>query len=376
MRSPGRERTVFDLTKSNADDTSLSVQQTDTACSTNEFPEAMSQPQPPFLHDDDVDPTNDSGYLSSTRESHTSKDSSDSSSSFSSLLHPSNMTKDSSVLLQGLHDSYPHHHLKQDTTQYLFQNLSLSDNTKSDTSKPMTRRKLSPSRLPTSPLRSGSKREMKIKKPVSRQKRTRSKFRYYRHLGAIATITSAIESLKTPNDVDTKGSAPVNGLDNSLVIRLKYKTLDTVSSKMTPQEHDIDSSTTQPQRGRHQDIMRITSILNDDPTPSMSSPPSPCFDSPFPASNDDASPSPQQALSLNLPDRQIEHSSYDILDRMFDNDNNNNNNAHTQFAKAGLRDEYIRQFTNPERQRYEDALVEIVGDLELPFLGGRFGSGG
>jgi hypothetical protein len=211
---------------------------------------------------------------------------------------------------------------------------------------------------------------MKIKKPVSRQKRTRSKFRYYRHAGAMAAITSAIESLTTPNDVDAKGAAPVNSLDNSLVIRLKYKTPDTASSKMTPQDHDIDSSTTQPQREGHQDIMRITSILNNNPTPSMSSPPSPSFDSPFPASNDDASPSPQQALSLNLPG-QIEHSSYDILDRMFDN-----NNAHTQFAKAGLRDEYIRQFTNPERQRYEDALVEIVGDLELPFLGGRFGSGG
>lgn len=153
MRSPGREPTVVDLTKSNAEDATSSFHQTDITYSTNELPEAMSQRQPSFVYDDVVS-TNDIGHLSSTNESHTCKDSSSSLFSYSSSSspQPSNRTKGSSVLL----DSHPHYH---HDTNYLFQNLSLLDNKNLDVSKPMPRRKLPLSRLLTSSRSDSKKRE-------------------------------------------------------------------------------------------------------------------------------------------------------------------------------------------------------------------------
>jgi hypothetical protein len=234
----------------------------------------------------------------------------------------------------------------------------------------MTRRKLPLSRLSLSSARSDTKHENKIKKSIIKKKRTPTKFRYYRHPGAMAAITSAMEALN-PHGDDAKGTAPVSGLDHSLVIRLKYKTSSATS---TIEEQAVESSVIQLQVRRKPDIMRIDSILNENSTPSMSSPP-PSFDSSVVASNDDASQSSPQAPSLNMPDHYIERTSTDILDHMLDHDHDTAN-AQNQLAKAGLRDEYIEMLTHPERQRYEDALVEIVGDLELPFFGGRFGSGG
>lgn len=347
----GAMRSVVDLTKS-------SPQQTDVAHSTNEFLEAMSQPQPSFARDDDVDPTN---------ESHTRKDSSGfPSSSFpsfssSSSPHPSITTKHSSVLFQGVHDSHPLHH---DAT-HLFQNLSLLDTTNPDTCKPMPRRKLPLSRLSTSSSRPGSKNEQKLKKSI-KKKRTAVKFKYYRHPGAMVAITSAMEALDTHGD-DSTNPAPVNGLDHSLVIRLKYKSPDTAATSTTD-ERKVNSSPVQHQHAGNRDIMRINSVLNNNPAQTMSSPPPPCLGSSITASNDDASPSSPPAPPLNTPDRPIEHNSTDILNHDTAND------ARSQFAKYGLQNEYINMLTHPDRQRYEDALVEIVGDLELPFFGDRFGS--
>lgn len=314
----------------------------------------MSQSQPSFVRGDDIDPTN---------ESQACKDTSvpiSSSSSFSSSLHPSSITTNSSVLLQGLHDSHPHHH----KASQVFQKLSLLDNQKSDTSTPMTRRKLPLSRLPTSSSRANPKHEKKVKKPVSRKKHTPLKFKFYRHPGAMAAITSALEALDTNGDDSTDAQA-VNGLDDSLVIRLKYKSPETATTTSTTDEHAINSPI-QHQRVANQDIMRITSVLNDSAQTMPSSRP-PSFNSPITASNANASPSSSssQPSPLNVPDRYPGYSNTDILDPA---------DACSQIAKSGLRNEYIDMLSHPDRQRYEDALVKIVGDLELPFLGTRYGS--
>ncbi|EEA22745.1 hypothetical protein PMAA_093610 [Talaromyces marneffei ATCC 18224] len=357
---PQGENVQSYMTKSNA---TSSPQQTAVAHSTNKRLEAMTAPQPPFVLDDDVGLTSDDSYLTSANESHTCKDSSDSfsSSSFPSASpHPSNTTEDSSVLLQGLHDSYPRHHNHiQDTTQYLFQNLSLSesDNKNPDTSTPMSQhRKIPLSRLPAS----SSKNEKRVKKAVRRQKCTRSKFACYRQPGAMAAIASALEALEDPGGDEGKGAAQDNSFDDGLVIRRKYNSADTSPSTMTEEHAWSDSSTIQHQGRRKQDIMRITSVLNDDdddPAPLVSSPPP----TPISKSSVAASQSSPQASSFGLSDRHrhIEHSGVDVLDHI--------NIARNQLAKSSLRDEYMRHFTNPERRRYEDALVEIVGDLELPF---------
>ncbi|KUL85451.1 hypothetical protein ZTR_06742 [Talaromyces verruculosus] len=353
---------VVDLTKS-------SPQQADVAHLTNGFPQAMSQSQPPFVPDDDVGPTN---------ESHTCKDSSVfPSSSFpfssSSSPRPSLTTNHPSALLQGVHGSHPHHH--HDAT-HLFQDLSLLDSTNPDTFKRNPRRKLPLSRLPTSSSRLGGKNEQKVRKSIiKRKKRTPLKFKYYRHPGAIAAITSAMEALDTQGD-DSKITAPVNGLDHSLVIRLKYNSPDTASTTTTEQ-HATNSSPVQHQRVENRDVMRINSVLNANSVQTMSSPPPSSSSSSALASIDDASPSSPQAQSLNMSDCDIENTNTDILDHMPDNDTNRdpNNDLRSRFEKSGLREKYLEMLANPERQRYEDALVEIVGDLELPFFGDRFGSG-
>ncbi|KAF3402811.1 hypothetical protein DPV78_004446 [Talaromyces pinophilus] len=361
MRSPKREGMVVDLAKS-------SPQQTDVTHSTNGFPDAMSQSQPPSVPDDDVDPTN---------ESHTCKDSSVfPSSSFpfsSSSPRLSLTTNHPSVLLQGVHGSHPHHH--HDTT-HLFQKLSLLDNTNPDTIKRNPRRKLPLSRLPASSSRLDGKNEREVKKSIikKKKKRTPLKFKYYRHPGAIAAITSAMEALDTQGD-DSKITAPVNGLDHSLAIRLKYNGPETASTTTT--EEHATNSPVQHQRVENRDVMRIDSVLNDNSAQTMSSPPPSSSGSSAVASIDNASPSSPRAPSLNMSDRDNEHTNTDILDNISDHDNNYdpNNDLRSQFEKSGLREKYFGMLANPERQRYEDALVEIVGDLELPFFGDRFGSG-
>ena len=183
-----------------------------------------------------------------------------------------------------------------------------------------------------------------------------------------------MEALDTQGD-DSKITAPVNGLDHSLVIRPKYNSPDTASTTTT-EEHATNSSPVLHQRVENRDVMRIDSVLNDNSAQTMSSPP-PSSSSWAVASIDNTSPSSPQAQSLNMSDRDIENTNTDILDHMPDNDTNRdpNNDLRSQFEKSGLREKYLEMLANPERQRYEDALVEIVGDLELPFFGDRFGSG-
>lgn len=322
--------------------------QTDVADLTNELPEAMSQTQPSFVRDDDVDPTN---------ESHIRRDfsvssllSGSSSSSPSSSLHPSLTTTHSSVLFQGFHPHNHHHNASQ-----LFQKLSLLDNQSSDTSTPMARRKLPLSRLTPSSSRQDPKDEKKVKKPVSRKKRTPLKFKHYRHPGTIAAITSALEALDTHDDDSMDTQPVVNGLDHSMVLGLENKSPKPATSSTTD-EHAMIESPIQHQHVANRDIMRIASVLNDS-AQTMSGPT---------ASGDDASPSPSpESPSMNMPDHYLEHSNTDIIDIA---------DVRSQIAKYGLRSEYLDMLTDPARQRYEEALVEIVGDLELPFFGGRHGS--
>lgn len=325
--------------------TKSSPQQTDVADLTNEVPEAMSQPQPSFMRDDDVDPLNESHI----RRDYSVSSLSSSSSCPSSLLHPSITTTHSSVLLQGLHPHNDYHNATQ-----LFQKLSLLDNQKSDAATPMARRKLPLSRLTPSSSRVDSKEEKKVKKLVSRKKRTPLKFKYYRHSGAMATITSALEALDTHDDDSMDAQPVVNGGNHSMVLRPKNKTTESAASSTTD-EHAIIDSPNQHQPVADRDIMRITSVLNDS-AQAMSGPT---------ASSDDASPSPfPESPSMNTPDH-YEHRNTSVMDIA---------DVRSQIAKFGLRSEYLDMLTDPARQRCEDALVEIVGDLELPFLGGRHGS--
>lgn len=358
MRSSGQESNVVDLTKS-------LPQQTDIVHLANEIPDAMSQTQNLSVLGDDVD-----------YKSHTCKDSSGHPSSSlpsfssSSSAYPASTPKHSSVLLEDVHDSRLR---KNHDIGLLFQNLSMLDNPNSDFCKPMVRQKIPLPRLPTS-SRSGPKKE-KVKKPVSTKKRVPLKFKYYHHPGAMAAITSAMQALDAQGD-ETTAAQPADSLNDSLVISLKYKTPETGSTK-TEEPQAVRSS--QHQHSVNRDIMRITSVLND-PAQSMTSPPFPSSTSPSASyaapSNDDASPSPPRAPSLNLPGRFIKHANTDILNHMPNNRNHDTaDDTRSQIAKSGLREEYIDMLTHPERQRYEDTLVEIVGDLELPYFGNRFGSG-
>ncbi|EED15327.1 hypothetical protein TSTA_047730 [Talaromyces stipitatus ATCC 10500] len=239
---------------------------------------------------------------------------------------------------------------------YLARNRSKSNcyNEESGTPTPRGLRRPRSSRTLSS-VTSGPRSERGTRKRVSRKPKKHIQFRHYhQRSGTFAAMADEMES----GEISVGGGAttlPINDTTNQLLVTLKYRR----SQVSATEGHDTGSPINQTQRTQDSDIMRITSILND--TTQSTSPPPLMSNTTITASSYGGSAfSRQTTSSPSLFNDQMGYGS---------------NESYNKFAETSMRDGYMFMFTRPEHQRYEDALVKIVGDMELPFDCGSGSSG-